>query len=181
MSSKRLFLILILILLAGGILWYSFAYVPHATKIQSLNIQLKEAFSRLKSANRAKVDLKNIEVRLQKEKENLEILKKRFVDKKNLTDVTITMKNFAARYNLELVDFAPVLENYFSQDQKKPVLALPLAVTIKGDYVQMGRFIEDWQKLPFFIIPEEIVVEKPDEDSNDLQAVVTGKLYCWNN
>ncbi len=181
MNPKKLFFILATLFTASVVLWYVFLYRPNSQRIQVLDSQLKQTFAQLKSANHAKVDMKNIELRLEKEKKNLENLKKRFVDKNNLTEVTITMKHFASRYGLELVDFAPVLENYFSQNPKSRVLPLPLAITIKGDYIQMGRFIEDWQKLPFFIIPEEIVVEKPDENKNDLQAVVTGKLYCWNN
>lgn len=181
MSAKRGFLILLMLQIVAFSLWYVFLYQPGAVQLSQLQRQVEEARTQVKNANHAQVDLSNIQKRLENEKQEVIALKKRFADRNNLSEVTIAMQNEARRFHLELTDFAPVLETYFADTTTSEVKALPLAITVSGSYINIGRYIESWGSLPFYVVPEEIVVEKVDENSNELQAVVTGKLYCWKN
>jgi len=180
MTAKRLLILLIFLQIFTGIGWYLGFYQPYHQKMALVQRQLDESLRKLSNANHAKIDLKNIEARLNREKQNLADIKSHFIYKTELARVTEDLRRRAEKFDLVLTDFAPVLDNYFVDTLHTEIKPLPLAITVTGKYLDIGRYIESWDQLPFYILPNEIKIEKLDEKSNDLQATVTGNLYAWN-
>jgi Tfp pilus assembly protein PilO len=181
MSKGKFSIVLSVLLVTVLIVWFTFFYYPKSIEINRVKSQIKEMRNNLASASQANVDIENIEKKLLNEKNKLEAVKARFVEKDDLASVSRELGNFAKKYNLRLTDFAPVFDEYYSDTTNTTVKALPLAITVKGTYLNIGRFIEDWGNLPFYLEANEISMQRFKPKSNDLEAVISSKLYAWNH
>jgi Tfp pilus assembly protein PilO len=111
----------------------------------------------------------------------LEGVKAHFVHRENLSELIEKISRRSRDYNLEILDFSPVIDSYFSNSEEGIIKILPLAVTVKGQYLQIGKFIENFDKLDFYLIPQKILIEVLNSEKNILSATVTCNLYTWNN
>jgi len=181
MLRKRFSYILSAVLLAVLVGWFIFFYYPESIEINKIELRIKAMHKELASANQANVDLENIENKLLKERKRLEEVRSKFVEKDDLTSVSKKMEDFAKKNNLRMIDFAPVFEDYFADTSKTVIKELPLAITVRGRYLDIGRFVENWENLPFYLRAEEISIQRFTDSSNDLKATISSKLYSWNH
>ncbi|RLD13014.1 hypothetical protein DRI50_08010 [candidate division KSB1 bacterium] len=178
MSKKRfytIFSVYILLLFS----WYMFIYLPQVQALNEVNTKLNEISQQVAMARRAQINLKNIKARFQKEQQRLQEEKNRFIRKNDLGKVTQTLRTTANKYDLKLTDFSPGFKEYFDA-QKNSIVPLSLSISFIGRYIQIGKFIESWGELPFYLIPEELTLQKLDNNGYDIQAVIEAKLYTWN-
>ena len=181
MLKGKFTVVLSVFLLAVLSVWFIFFYYPKSVEINQIKSRIKEIQNELVSASRANVDLENVEKKLLNEKSKLEEVKARFVEKDELASVSKKLGDFAKDYNLKLTDFAPVFDDYFADTSKTVIKALPLAITVTGAYLDIGRFIENWENLPFYLEADEISVQRITPVSNNLEATISSKLYAWNH
>jgi Tfp pilus assembly protein PilO len=181
MLRKRFSYILSIVLFAVLVVWFVFLYYPKSIEIQKTKLKIKEMRHELASASQANVDIQNIENRLLEEGKSLEEVRSKFVEKDDLASVSRKIEDFARKYDLRLIDFAPVFEDYFADTSKTIIKALPLAITVRGRYLDVGKFIENWEQLPFYLEPKGIVIQRLAANSNDLKATITSELYSWNH
>ncbi len=178
MSKKRFYTILTVYLLLLFI-WYMFIYLPQVQALDEVNTKLNEVSQQVAMARRAQINLKNIKTRFQSEQKELQKEKDKFIRKDQLGKVTQELRRLADKYDLKLTDFSPGFKDYFDAE-KKSIVPLPLSISFIGRYLQIGKYIESWGNLPFYIIPEEITLQRVDNNGYDIQAVVEAKLYTWN-
>lgn len=181
MLSKKFSIFLSVVLLGGLILWYVFLYYPKKVEIDKVKFGITKIQSDLASANQANFDFDNIEAKLAEEEKRLEVVKTRFVEKNDLAKVSKEVKNFASRHELKLTDFAPVFEDYFADTANSEIKGLPLTIIVRGRYLNVGQFIENWKDLPFYLQPTEIAIQRYLPTKNDVEATISSKLYSWNN
>lgn len=181
MLRKKFSYILSVLLLAVLVAWFMFLYYPKSSELNNVQLQIKEMRHNLASANKANFDIENMEKKLLDGNQRLEEVKARFVEKEDLTKVSKKLEGFARDYDLRLVDFAPVFEDYFVDTSKTVIKALPLAVTVRGNYLDIGRFVENWGKLPFYLEADGIALQRAKPTSNNLEATISSKLYSWNH
>ena len=181
MLKGKFSIVLSVLLLAVLICWFIFFYYPKSIEINQVKSRIKEMRNNLASASQANIDIEKVEKKLLNEKNKLEEVKARFVEKDDLASVSKKIGDFAKNYNLKLTDFAPVFEDYFTDTSKTVVKALPLAITVNGNYLDIGRFIENWEKLPFYLEANEISIQRFTPVSNKLEATISSKLYAWNH
>lgn len=181
MLRRKFSIVLSILLLAVLILWFVFLYYPQSIEINQVKSRIKEIRNNLASASQATVDIENIEKKLQMEKNKLEDVKGRFVNKDDLAKVSKQIGDFAKNYNLKLTDFAPVFEDYFADTSNTDIKELPLAISVSGKYLDIGRFIENWEKLPFYLEAKQISIQRISPVSNILEATISSKLYSWNH
>lgn len=180
MKAQRIFLIVVtsmVVLLVG---WYIFIYQPLKLDISQKQRQLSELNVKINSARRASADLTHIEQRLKQARAELDALKERIVYRRDISEVTKKLSALAVKYNVEITDFSPALDSYFEEKGNEKIKPLPIALTVVGRYLEIGRFVEHFDDLDFFLVPREIVIEKTEAESNDLMATVTSTLYTWN-
>lgn len=177
MDEKRIFVIYAMALICSVVLWYVFLYQPRLVQSHKLELQVNEIISELNTANHASVDIRNIEDRLAEEEESLKLIKKRFIDRDDLSRATKVIQSLARQYNLQLTDFAPVMGNYFADTTGAKINPLLLTITVSGSYINIGKFIEDWESLPLYMAAEEIAIKKQKSNSNILTATIGGTLY----
>jgi len=179
--EKRNLIVLFLILLIGLVGWYSFIYSAQQGELQVVTAQLNDFNLKVGQARRAQSDIKAVETRFQEESMQLENERARFIKKNELSKVTSQMESLARRHNLRLEDFSPSMENYFETNPDAKISALPVEITISGLFLDLGKFIEEWPQLPFYILPHSMTIEKKDVDGSLIKARIVTKLYTWNN
>ncbi|MCD6373967.1 MAG: type 4a pilus biogenesis protein PilO [Caldisericaceae bacterium] len=178
--SKRRFFIKLMLVIFLCFMWYYFIYIPQIDTLAKLETQLMDFNSKVHMAQTAKVNLVNMRNRYQTEQDRLQKEKSKFVRKQDLGKVTKALQELAKKYDLKLVDFSPGFRDYFEKQDEK-IIPLPLSVTLVGRYLSIGRFLEEWENLPFYLIPVSIILEKLDKNGYDIQAVIESKLYTWND
>ncbi len=178
MSRKKFFLKLALVvsLLIG---WYIFVYMPQLNKLNTIDMKLLEVKNKVQIAQKAKTNLDNIKDKFSKEQNRLEKERSKFVKKEELGKVTKQLQRLARNYNLKLLDFSPNFQDYFKEKEEQ-IIPLPISILVEGRYIQVGKFIEKWEQLPFYLIPESIVIQLKDEKATAVQAAITSNLYTWN-
>ena len=181
MLKGKFTVVLTVFLLAVLSVWFILFYYPKSVQINQIKSRIKEIRNELVSASRANVDLENVEKKLLDERNKLEEVKARFVEKDELASVSKKLGDFAKDYNLRLTDFAPVFDDYFADTSKTVIKALPLAITVTGAYLDIGRFIENWENLPFYLEADAISIQRLTPVSNNLEATISSKLYSWNH
>lgn len=181
MLRKKFSYILSVLLIAILVVWFIFFSYPKSIQINKIKLQIKEMQHNLASASQANVDIQKIENKLLEEQKDLEKVRSSFVEKDDLAKVSKKINDFARAYNLRLTDFAPVFEDYFADPSKNVIKALPLAITVRGKYLDIGRFIENWESLPFYLEPKGIQIQRFTPVSNDLKATISTQLYSWNH
>lgn len=180
MLRKRSSYILSALLLAILVVWFVFFYYPKRVEIDKIKLDIKEMRHDLATASQANVDIEKIEGKFLQEQKSLEEVRSRFVEKDDLAKVSRKIEEFARGYNLRLTDFAPVFEDYFADTSKGAIKALPLAITVRGRYLDIGKFIENWENLPFYLEPKGIMIQRVTPFTNDLKAIISSQLYSWN-
>lgn len=181
MKEKKLFVVLVSILVVGVASWYIFMNRPAEKKLENVNEKLSTIVQKVKTAKRAKRNIDNVQDRYELIQKKLEKQKSKFIRRNELSRVTSRMDEMAKDFNLKLVDFAPALENYFARDQAAVIVTLPLVVTVEGNYIDIGRYLENWYKLPFYITTEEIELAGKNENQTTLESKISAKLYTWND
>ena len=113
MTAQKLFIILILLFITLGVVWYTFIYQPLQLESKQIHLKLAEFNVKLKNARSAKRQLEFIEKRLELCKDNLATEQSRISDRNNLSYVTEELRRVSAKYDLKITDFTPVLDTYF--------------------------------------------------------------------
>ena len=81
---------------------------------------------------------------------------------------------------MRLMDFSPAFDSYFSNSKYDRIIALPIELGVEGKYLDVGRFIENWDQLPFYLVADELSIERTEYDPRVLKAQVKSLLYTWN-
>lgn len=180
MKEKKIFVVLVSILVLGFVSWYILINNSAERNLENVNEELSTIVQKVKTAKRAKRNIDNVQDRYELIQKKLEKQKSKFIRRNELSRVTSRMDEMAKEHNLKLVDFAPALENYFAKDKSAVIVTLPLVVTVEGNYIDIGRYLENWYKLPFYITTDEIELNRKKEKNTKLESKISAKLYTWN-
>jgi len=179
--EKKIFVILTSVLIIVSLAWYMFIYSEQKTALEKIQAELNIVLTKLKNAQQAQRNMQLIEENLKKKQEHLTNERNRFISDSELPEVTSKLKSFASEYHLELTDFSSSFEHYLEKEKKTKIVPLPLKLTVKGKYLDIGQFLEHWPALPFYLIPERFTMKRAGEDTNLLEATISANLYIWNN
>ncbi|HFE63208.1 hypothetical protein B1H10_02030 [candidate division KSB1 bacterium 4484_188] len=180
MGALKFFFIIVFLILVITAAWYFVLYRPIQMEEEKVKAQIETITEKLKDAQFAQRDLRAIDQRLAESKTELEEIKAHIVDRDNLAQVMERLQQVSEKFDLEFEDFSPVLESYFQAAGNNRIKPIPIVVTVKGRYLNIGKFIEYWQKLDFYLKEQEAIIEKLNPKSNELTANITCILYTWN-
>ncbi|MFZ0388918.1 MAG: type 4a pilus biogenesis protein PilO [Calditrichia bacterium] len=180
MNSRKWFLIIVVTFVISSVLWFTFYKQPLNLELKKTRLHFAEVTNKLRVAQRAKQDLELIRQRRERVQDDLTKIENRIIQQDNLVELTAVLQEKAAQNSLEIYDFTPVLESYFSSEGNEKVKALPVMISLRGRYLNIGRFLDDFSRFDYFLIPREIVLEKLNPGDNDVTATVTTSLYTWN-
>lgn len=178
--ERKILIALTIILFIGFLSWKIFIDSRQATELREVNSSLELSLKKVQSARYAKFNLNLIQKKYQIEKKNLVQKQARFIKKNEMSDVARELSAFAKKYKLKLMDFAPVLDTYFSEMESRKIVTLPINIAVHGRYMEIGKFVENWPQLPFYLIADEIELARVDEKHNLLRGDIKAKLYAWN-
>ncbi len=181
MNAKNLFFIMLVgftLIIISGILFY---YNPATEKLAEVEKELKVNTSRFNNASHANRDITNVKLKYEERQESLRKIEKRFIYRKELGNITEKLQGHAQRYGLRLIDFTPIFRVYFADTSSSPVKRLPFTLTVSGSYLDIGRFLESWPDMEFFITSGQLYLGKTGKKSNRIEADITGLLYAWGD
>jgi Tfp pilus assembly protein PilO len=179
--QKKIFIIQLVALILVGAGWYFLWFERQEKKLLSEQGKLEQISDKLKNARNANINIRHIEEKFKEQQARLDQEKSKFIRKDQLTIVTSSMNSFAGQYDVRLMDFTSTDENFMLSGQTTKVIALPIMITVHGDFINIGRYIENWPTLPFYVIPEMITISRLQEGQNLLQAQISARLYTWND
>jgi len=181
MLSRNIFIGLLLFCIVALIGFYLFIYAPQEQEKIDINSELQATLKKFNKAKLAMSELQKVQAELIHQEEELNHFNARFIDKNQLKSITINIRNFTQKYNLKLLDFTPLFSTYFADTSTAPIKTLPFTVTVQGKFFDIGRYLENWERQDFFMIPDEIFVKEISSRTNVLEANITGRLYAWSN
>lgn len=179
--EKRIFVGLSSVLAVGLLLWYLLIYQAQVSHAETIETEMQTILTKVNNARHAQLNMEEIERKFKQQQNSLNRERTRFIDKKEISSVTVTMNEFSKKYKLKMMDFTSAFDTYFAETEENKIVPLTLVITVHGRYMDIGSFAENWHTLPFYIIAEEIAISRFEEKKNMLEAQITAKLYTWNN
>jgi len=179
--QKKIFIIQLAALILIGLGWYFLWFERQEKRLLTEQTKLDQVSDKLKNARNANINIRHIEEKFKEQQARLDQEKSKFIRKDQLSQVTSSMNTFASQYDVRLMDFTSTDENFILSGQTSKVIALPIMITVHGDYLQIGRYIENWPTLPFYVIPDMITIKRIQEGQNLLEAQISARLYTWND
>ncbi len=180
MAKKLFFILIIAQILIFGI-GYFFLDPILDKKIENTESELATLVDKLKNAKKAQSEMLKIKERLKEEQEKLEKIKLKYVKKTELSKVTEKLNILARQNNVSITDFSPILNNYFEQAGNSKINPMPFLLEMKGGYLDTGKFLENLEELPFYLVPGELIMEKGNRSDGTIVSKVSVKIYTWNN
>ena len=178
--EKKIFIVLCSILIIGFLGWKIFIDQKQNAYLESLNNELQVNSEKLLAARNAKMNLEQVRKKFEAEQKNLAKAQGRFINKNDLSTVAQNLNKTAKSYDIKMMDFAPVLDKYFSDISSAKIIALPINIAFHGSYLSIGKYIENWSELPFYLIADEISIYRVNPNQNLIRAEIIAKLYTWN-
>ncbi|MBD3223584.1 MAG: type 4a pilus biogenesis protein PilO [Caldithrix sp.] len=179
MKIKRVFAALIGMLILVIVGWYLILHRPMQKEINKTQVKIDNLLEKLQKARKAQINLKVAKTRYEQGQQDLRRARERFISKEELSIVTKDLDKHAKKYRLDMANFSPRLSSYFKESSNEKVSTLPVEMEVMGDYLNIGRFIESWEELPFYITHEEISIEYMEKEKT-LKAVILANLYTIN-
>ena len=181
MLNRNIFIGLLSFCITALLVFYLFIYTPQEQKKTDINFELQATLKKFNKAKFAMTELNKIQAELVNQEKELNRFNARFIDRSQLTRITIKIRNFTQTYGLKLVDFTPLFNIYFADTSRVPIKALPFSITVEGKFLDIGEYLENWERQDFYMIPDEIFVKELSARTNVLEANITGRLYAWAN
>jgi len=181
MLSRKIFIGLLFLCAVVLSAFYIFLYSPQQREKMKIESELQETSDKFSKANLALNELQHTQKVLKEKKAEINEINARFIEREQLRKITLKIRNFTQDYNLRLIDFTPLFNLYFADTSAAPIKALPFSVIVRGKFLEIGRYLENWERREFFMIPDEIKVRKYNTRTDVLEATITGRLYAWVN
>ncbi len=180
MTAQKVFLVLFLILVVGGVGWYVFLYQPISLQAENLKLEYQNLSEKLEKAQNARLNLKKIAEQLELSRQQLREVQNRFITQEDLSRVADDLKRLAQKHGIELKDFTPLLKAYFNRSKEGKISPLPIVLLVEGRYLAVGRYLEDWENFDYYLVPKQISIEKMNPESNQLTVTIFCDLYIRN-
>ncbi len=178
--EKKIFLGLTIFIILGYFGWYILVDSVQQDELRQAETQLNAISVKLNKARSAQMNLKSIQKKYEEDQKKLIRERTRFLNKNELSVVTRKLKRFSTKFKIKLLDFSPGLDSYFGVSPEDKIVSLPIDIMVEGYYLNIGKFLEHWNDLPFYMIPNGVELKRAEPDGNILHATISASLYTWN-
>ncbi len=172
MTEQKKFYLLISGLLLAVFLWFYFFYVPTLDSMNQNKTKLLTYGTKIRSASDAGDNLENMQKSLDKLSAELDYLEKKIVDKSKLENFAKLMESEAKKYKLKVINVSPVVNYYFKIGDVDPagtyIARLPFEMSLTSSFMSFSKFLENMEKLPFYIHPEGFQMNISKDSPGDL-------------
>ncbi len=180
MRAKNLFILLSVFIIVSTAGFVMAIMSPKMAKIDKLETDLKVTTDKFQNATNAKNDVEHVRGRLKETELELATIKAHFIERKQLREVTEKIKTQTKKYSLSFDEFTPIFKAYSQNQSNGNVKALPFSIAVSGSYIMIGKFLDSWSELPFYMYPDELYLSQGNGRSNVLKANISGRLYVWS-
>ena len=177
---NKFFISVLLLFVLSWSGWYYFFSVHLQTALETTETELNNIIDKVDKANMAKNNYQEMTNKYSEQSALLASVKSKFIHKSEISTVASKLKLFARKYNVELMDFSPAFDKYFEVKTQEKISLLPLELSVRGRYLSIGAFLENWPELPFYLTQDELALWRIEEKQNDLNAEIKASLYIWD-
>jgi Tfp pilus assembly protein PilO len=181
MTEQKKFYLLLGGLLLAVFLWFYFYYMPTLDSINQNKTKLLTYGTKIRSASDAGENLESLEKSLEKLSSELDYLEKKIVDKSKLENFAKLMESEAKKYKLKVINVSPVVNYYFKIGDVDPsgtyIARLPFEMNLTADFMSFSKYLENLDKLPFYIHPEGFSIKTAKDSPGDLDIRLLSSVY----
>jgi Tfp pilus assembly protein PilO len=179
-NYQRIFLGLLMALLFFSTIWFVFIYQPAKNELNRYDLEVSQLKQDLFRARKVQISLTELNKQLKNSQQELADIKQKFIHRNELSRVVDVLHEEAPQYNIKIKEFSPQIDSYFKNSNQSALKPISIVVTLEGSYKNIGRFLESMDKLNFFFIPQDIVLEKISPNAETIAATIVNGIYMWN-
>jgi Tfp pilus assembly protein PilO len=179
-NYQRIFLGLMMALLFFSTIWFVFIFQPVKNELNRYDLEVSQLKQDLFRARKVQISLSDLNKQLANSQQELADIKQKFIHRNELSKVAGILHEEAPQYNIKINEFSPQLDSYFENSNQAALKPISIVVNLEGSYKNIGRFLESMDRLNFFFIPQDIVLEKISPNSETISATVVNEIYMWN-
>jgi len=108
---------------------------------------------------------------------NADQLKERIPSKNRLLELTRQLERQAGRFNVTVDRIVPTKEALFTAGPAEPVTRVPIQMWLEGEFLNIGKFLESFETMPFLLHAGEVQISTEDENYPSLDVFLTAYVY----
>lgn len=181
MNAQKKFFLSFGFVVALVVAWFALIYLPINERISSAQIQTHKYTARIDSAFAANKNLDVLRDKLEEVKLKNHQLTQRLVDPDDLRNINRRLRAMFAANNLILTEFKPNFNYYLEllddTSNHEPLHKLPITITLRGQFFDLARVLENLNNRQIAISPEGFVLKPYSEYSSELSIIMNIAVF----
>lgn len=166
--------IFIILLIVPAVLFFFLSYQPQAEKITSLEKQVRTASEELKKVQQIAKDLPRHQKELKEIQEEFDSMAVLLPKSQEIPNLLRDISDLGKNTGLEFLTFTPGTET-----PKDFYAEIPIDITIKGPYHNLGLFLDKVSKLERIVTVNNIKMDKPAAEGGEVLLNSTCRLVTY--
>ncbi len=170
----------LIVLLVIVIIFVLFLYQPKIAGRTKLKAEAKALKSRIEELRKLAKETEILKLKIAKlEEENREFVA-RIAPRSEILNLAKQLSEEAKKYNIRFISIRPPgLDTLLTQETKEtPLRPIPFEITLQGRYLDIGKFIADLRKFPYFIKVYELEFIGKDEIKPLIEARILVNIFA---
>ncbi len=173
-QQKHIVIIIFLAILLPVALFYFLSFKPYISKISLINKQIQTLKDEISKAKKISSDLPRHKKELEEVKSTFESTSALLPKGQEIPNLLRNISDLGKNAGLDFITFTP------GQEIPKDFYAeIPIDITIKGPYHNMGSFLDKVSKLDRIVTLDNITIDKPEQEGVEMLLNSSCKLLTY--
>ncbi|MEO0087104.1 MAG: type 4a pilus biogenesis protein PilO [candidate division WOR-3 bacterium] len=162
------------------VIFVIFLYQPKIASRAKLKSEAKALKTKIEELRKLAKETEVLKQRIAKlEEENREFVA-RIAPRSEVLQLVRQLSEEAKKYNIKFLSIRPPgLDTLLTQETKEnPLRPIPFEITLQGRYLDIGKFIADLRKFPYFIKVYELEFTGKDEIKPLIEARILVNIFA---
>jgi Tfp pilus assembly protein PilO len=164
------------------IAWFALIYKPKRSEVVKLAKKIKELSFQVEGLLAQDRQITDIEAEIDSIRRTTTNLEMRIYQKERFPEMAQLIEERGRQYGLNFSTIAPDYDALLRLDAEKrdelgPLVILPVAFAVQGEFLRFGRFIESLDRLPFLFSISQVHIEATAESYPEIVANMDGVLF----
>lgn len=174
LENKNKIILLIGSLILPAVLCFFFLFKPQMEKIDNLEKQVNVAKEELNKARKAALDLPKYQKEFDNTQKIFDDMAMLLPKSQEIPNLLRNISDLGKTAGLDFLTFTP------GQETPKDFYAeIPIEITIKGPYHNMGSFLDKVSKLERIVTVNNITMDKPEQDKAEMLLNSSCRLLTY--
>lgn len=174
LNNKTKYLVAVGLIILPAALFYFLIFQPQSTKMINLNSQITGLQNDIAKVKKAVSDLPKYKRELEEVKKEFEATSVLLPKSQEIPNLLRNISDLGKNAGLDFLTFTP------GQEVPKDFYAeIPIDITIKGPYHNLGVFLDKVSKLDRIVTVNNITIDKPEQDGSEMMLNSACKLLTY--